>query len=97
MDGIEVDADDDDRAVRDHFWGLYCVRQPYLHSYVDERYTRESARVIHVRHLRYLHRDIRVLCLVGGNEEAVGGSVSMGCDGTMRAVEGGDGMVGRVR
>ena len=36
------------------------------------------------------------MCLVGGNEEGVGESVSMGCDGRMRAVEGGDGMVGWV-
>ena len=33
------------------------------------------------------------MCLVGGNEEGVGESVSMGCYGRMRAVEGGDGMV----
>ena len=33
------------------------------------------------------------MCLVGGNEEGAGESVSMGCDGTRRAVEGGDGGV----
>ena len=33
------------------------------------------------------------MCLVGGNEEGAGESVSMGCHGTRRAVEGGDGGV----
>ena len=33
------------------------------------------------------------MCLVGGNEEGAGESVSMGSDGTRRAVDGGDGGV----